>query len=78
MHINTRQIPKSSYKYFIELVRDLITLSLQQRQNKKMKFEYPKWPGERARNNLHSVIRYSSARSVSAQRGALGEDIPSI
>lgn len=51
-------------------MRDLITLSLQQRQNKKMKFEYPKWPGERARNDLHSVIRYSSARSVSAQRGA--------
>jgi hypothetical protein len=32
MHINTRQIPKSSYKYFIEHELDLITLSLQRRE----------------------------------------------
>lgn len=67
MHINT---PKSSYKYFIKHERDLITLSLQRRETDKkiLKFEYHKWPGERrgARNDLHSVIQYSSARSVSA------------
>lgn len=77
----TRLISKSSYKYFIEHERDLITLSLQQemkqqQQHKKNetkteKFEYRKWPGQaRARNDLHSVIRYSSARSMSAQCGA--------
>lgn len=67
VHINT---PKSSYKYFIKHERDLITLSLQRGETDKkiLKFEYHKWPGERrgARNDLHSVIQYSSARSVSA------------
>lgn len=50
MHINTRQIPKSSYKYFIEHERDLITLSLQQetKQKKYIQFEYHKW-SKRAR-----------------------------
>lgn len=36
VHINTRQIPKSSYKYFIEHERDLITLSLQQEKKQKV------------------------------------------
>lgn len=45
VHINTRQIPNSSYKYFIEHERDLITLSLQQHKKelRKKRWNELKW-----------------------------------